>query len=150
MFNVAREEVKLLDIDLKEIYTSYGTDKIWLLKNHTTDQDIDPLYKEYVNKNVYSPYKALGIINLKEVKSECSTHRGKETEVYKYNVKLLKSILDEQGVLSIDTQDKLKYGDVELYISSVKPHLILGNYCVQYEIEALGNKIVLDGGIPNV
>lgn len=142
MSEVARSEARLLDLDLREIYRDYGSDSLYVLKKDVKGSPKDELYDYYREENYFMPYKVLGVVNSNPVKEVKVTEIGKETNTSKYKIKILKSSLQEQGVNNLTTLDKIMYNDMELTIISVRPHPMLGDYFVQYEVLAEGESLV--------
>ena len=136
--NIAKLEVELLDIDLRDIYNDYGTHNLNLLK--LTEFEEDEVYTDYVKKPVYVKYPVIGLINSKALLENVGDLGG-SSYPNEYKVKILKSSLDEQGVYEVTTNDKLEYNGVELDIQSVNPHPLLGDYFVQYDIFAIGRPL---------
>lgn len=141
MNNVAKLEIDLLDIDLRDIYSDYGTDNLYLMKRNATEQD--DLYIDYAVPPTYTKYLVIGMITSKAL-LENTGDLGGTPYPHQYTVKILKSSLDEQGVTEINISDKLYYNGVELDIQSVNPHPLLGDYFVQYDIQAIGLPLVFN------
>lgn len=136
--NVAKLEVDLLDIDLRDIYNDYGTHNLYLLK--LTEAEQDEVYIDYVKTPVYTKYSTIGMITSKALLENVGD-LGETLYPNEYKVKILKSSLDEQGVYNVTISDKLEYNGVELDIQSVNPHPLLGDYFVQYDIFAIGKPL---------
>ena len=138
---VTRDEVVLLDADLREIYKDYGTSKLILLKHNEEKSVVDEVYEQYTNQAVYDPYPVLGMVLMDKSYDETGTELGQLREPNLYKIKVLHSSVTEQWLRDITLRDKLKYGDTELNILSVKPQPIIGDYCVQYSIIASGEML---------
>ena len=138
---VTRDEVVLLDADLREIYKDYGTSKLILLKHNQDYNVVDEVYEQYTHEAVYESYPVVGMILMDKSYDETGTELGQLREPNLYKIKVLHSSITEQGLKDITLRDKLKYGDIELNIISVKPQPIIGDYCVQYSIIASGEML---------
>lgn len=136
--SVAKLEVELLDIDLRDIYNDYGTKELCLLK--LTEYEEDEVYIDYATTPKYESYPVIGMITSKAL-LENTGDLGQTPYPNEYKVKILKSSLDEQGIYEITINDKLSYNGVELDIQSVNPHPLLGDYFVQYDIFAIGRPL---------
>ena len=138
---VTMNEVGLLDADLREIYKDYGTSKLVLLKHNEDYNVVDEVYEQYTQEAVYESYPVLGMVLMDKAYDETGTELGQLREPNLYKIKVLHSSVTEQGLRDITLRDKLKYGDTELNIISVKPQPIIGDYCVQYSIIASGEML---------
>ena len=138
---VTRDEVILLDADLREIYKDYGTSKLFLLKHIPNQKEVDEVYDHYIEGASYVPYPVVGMILMDKTYDEKSTDLGQLREPNLYKIKVLHSSITEQGLKEITRRDKLKYGEEELNIISVKPQPLIGDYCVQYNIIAVGEML---------
>ena len=138
---VTRDEVVLLDRDLREIYKDYGTSKLVLLKHNPNYNVVDEVYEQYTHETIYESYPVLGMVLMDKTYDETGTDLGQFKEPNLYKIKVLHSSITEQGLRDITLRDKLRYGDTELNIISVKPQPIIGDYCVQYSIIASGEML---------
>lgn len=141
---VARDEVKMLDTDLREVYADYGTNKLVLLKHNPNGSKVDDVYDQYVSKATYTPYPVIGMVSINNTDGNL-TDVGEKMQPNTYKVTVLSSSITEQGLNNITCRDKIKYGDEELDIISVKPQPTLGDYCILYRIIARGNSLDWEG-----
>ena len=98
--SVAKLEVELLDIDLRDIYNDYGTKELCLLK--LTEYEEDEVYIDYATTPKYESYPVIGMITSKAL-LENTGDLGQTPYPNEYKVKILKSSLDEQGIYSKPT-----------------------------------------------
>ena len=138
---IARDEVAQLDSDLREIYSDYGTQKLVLLKHSHVDDMVDDVYEQYIQGASYVPYPVLGMVLIEHTEDSVATNLGDKQHKNTYKVKVLKSSVTQHGLQDITSRDKLKYGEQELTIISVRPQPIIGDYCVQYSILARGDML---------
>ena len=139
MSSLAKEELQLLELDLKEIYEDYGSINIYVLRDDV--MEIDDVYNEPLSRT-FKEYQVTGMIKCDVAKEE-QLYLGRKLNPYTYEVKILKSSLDKHGITSLSPKDKLRYGDTILEIRSVKPYPLLGDYSIQYNVLAEGEKIDL-------
>lgn len=137
---VTRDEVLLLDSDLREIYTDYGTNKLVLLKHSPNASKVDDVYDQYVSEATYVPYPVMGMILVNTTDGNM-TDLGEKMKAISYRVTILSSSITEQGLKDITCRDKIKYGNEVLDIISVVPQPTLGDYCIQYRIVARGESL---------
>lgn len=137
---VARDEVLLLDSDLREIYNDYGTKRLVLLKHNPNGSKVDDVYDQYVSKATYTSYPVIGMVSINNTDGNL-TDVGQKMQPNTYKVTVLGSSITEHGLKDITCRDKIKYEDEELDIISVKPQPTLGDYCILYRIVARGESL---------
>lgn len=140
MSNVARDEVKLLDLDLREIYKDYGSQELYVIKYDKEKSVVDDVYREETEAVYSEPYKVMGMVTYATNPKENKGLGEKETNS-DYTIRVLKTSLDEHLIDSITTDDKIKYLDTILDIQSVKRDSVVGDYFLQYKIGATSSSV---------
>ena len=97
---VARDEVKMLDTDLREVYADYGTNKLVLLKHNPNGSKVDDVYDQYVSKATYTPYPVIGMVSINNTDGNL-TDVGEKMQPNTYKVTVLSSSITEQGLNNI-------------------------------------------------
>ena len=129
-------EARALNDDLVAIYTELGTSELKLLK--PVQMQTDDVYGEAELQ--YEEYDCLGRCVATPIE-ELQTGTGLGTEEAYYTVHLVASTLYEQGVSSVTVKDKIKYRDEELDILSVVSTIVVGDYDLQWKIQAKGKNL---------
>ena len=129
-------EARALNDDLVAIYTELGTSELKLLK--PVQMQTDDVYGEAELQ--YEEYDCLGRCVATPIE-ELQTGTGLGTEEAYYTVHLVASTLYEQGVSSVTVKDKIKYQDEELDILSVVSTIVVGDYDLQWKIQAKGKNL---------
>ena len=130
------DEASSLNNDLLEIYADWGTQELSLLK--LISPQCDDVYGEPTLE--YEEYKCIGRYRPTPIE-ELQTGVGLGVEEAFYTIYVVTSILHEQGVHSVTVKDKIKYKDVEMDILSVVPSAIIGDYALQWKIQAKGKNL---------
>lgn len=132
-------EITKLDTDLREIYAEFGTDQIYL-KKYITSSQVD-IYGCTEDNSYSEPYQLIGRVLLKSDSEEQTSIGGKE-DLGKYVFYIITSVLKEHGLDSITTDDIISYLGNDLAIYRVTPVNMLGDFALQYKIEAQGTESV--------
>lgn len=130
------DEASSLNNDLLEIYADWGTQELVLLK--LVPPQCDDIYGETTLE--YKEYKCVGRYRHIPIE-ELQTGVGLGIEEAHYLIYLVTSVLHKQGVHSVTVKDKIKYKDVEMDILSVVPSAIIGDYALQWKIQAKGKNL---------
>lgn len=128
--DVILQEVKQLDSDLREVYGEYGSDSLYLKKLGSVE--VDDVYDEPIGAT-YTEYKMMGRVTV-TTDPEQLTDVGAKDNINKFTVRVIKSVVDEYGVETITTDDKMMYLGNELEILSVGKENIMGDYFLQYKL----------------
>ena len=129
-------EARALNDDLVAIYTELGTSELKLLK--LVPVQTDDIYGEVELQ--YEEYECLGRCVATPIE-ELQTGVGLGTEESQYTVHLVSSVLYEQGVSSVTVKDKIMYQGEELDILSVISTIVVGDYDLQWKIQAKGKNL---------
>ena len=129
-------EARALNDDLVAIYTELGTSELKLLK--LVQVQPDDIYGEAELQ--YEEYECLGRCVATPIE-ELQTGVGLGTEEAQYTVHLVSSVLYEQGVSSVTVKDKIMYKGEELDILSVVSTIVVGDYDLQWKIQAKGKNL---------
>lgn len=140
--DIAKNEIYLLDLDLQEVYRDYGAKNLYVLKRNEDTVIEDDVYGDFAQPPSYTKCLVMGTIS-NEVDKEKATDLGIDPSPYNYSIKVLKSSLDAHGVDNLTVYDMIDYNGTKLDILAVRPHPILGDYFVQYDIIARGETITL-------
>ena len=130
-------DVQDISKDLEELYTEMGASALYYIS--TKHNNIDNIYNYALGEISGEPVKVLGKVDQENPEAEKVSEVGKQKNLIKYTVTILKSSLEEQGILEINLEDKIKYNNIILKIQSIKPSIVLGDYFVQYVLECLGD-----------
>lgn len=130
------DEVRMLNRDMLEIYSVWGTPELKLLKH--VPNCVDDVYNEDIPK--YVEYNCVGRYIPTPVE-EMQTGVGLGKEEAFYTIYLVRSVLQEQGINEITVRDKVSYKGIELDILSVVPSTVVGNYSVSWKIQARGKNL---------
>lgn len=139
---IARDEVILLDQDLREVYADYGSANLYVLKRDPNSGVVDDVYKNYVTEPTYIKCKVLGLVT-DHVEDEMLTSIGREKDPHTFSVKILKSTLVEQGYNTITPDDRILYNDCDMEIIAVRPLPVIGDYAVRFDVLARGEQVTL-------
>ena len=129
-------EARALNDDLVAIYTELGTSELKLLK--LVQVQPDDIYGEAELQ--YEEYECLGRCVATPIE-ELQTGIGLGIEEAQYTVHLVSSVLYEQGVSSVTVKDKIMYKGEELDILSVVSTIVVGDYDLQWKIQAKGKNL---------
>ena len=129
-------EARALNDDLVAIYTELGTSELKLLK--LVQVQPDDIYGEAELQ--YEEYECLGRCVATPIE-ELQTGTGLGIEEAQYTVHLVSSVLYEQGVSSVTVKDKIMYKGEELDILSVVSTIVVGDYDLQWKIQAKGKNL---------
>lgn len=129
-------EARALNDDLVAIYTELGTSELKLLK--LVPVQTNDIYGEAELQ--YEEYECLGRCVATPIE-ELQTGVGLGTEESQYTVHLVASVLYEQGVSSVTVKDKIMYQGEELDILSVISTIVVGDYDLQWKIQAKGKNL---------
>lgn len=137
--NSIENELKSLDLDLREIYNEFGTSEIYL-KKHMINHEVD-IYG-YAKDMLYSePMKLIGRVQVLHG-TELNSPVGGVEDSATYTFHIIKSELKKYGINEITSDDIILYQDLELNITTATPVTILGDFALQYKIEATGKAFV--------
>lgn len=140
-FNIAHDEIKMLDSDVLEVFEEYGSTELYVMKNNK-DVVVDDVYEEISQNSTYTKCKVLGIIN-NDVKPKFLKEVGREVLINSSSIKILKSTLAKYGYTEITVDDKILYNGCLLDIVSVQPIAVIGDYALLIDVTTKSSELTL-------
>lgn len=140
-FNIAHEEMQMLDKDILEVFEEYGSTELYVMKNDN-NHTLDDVYGEVSNKSTYTKCKVLGIIT-NDVKDKFLKETGREAIINTSSIKILKSTLNKCGYTTINVDDKILYNGSLLDVIKVQPKAIMGDYALLLDVITKSSELTL-------